>query len=64
QADLYLEVREGNREAQDFYRALGFTVVGGRKKYYRQPEENAVIMKQTASMREAVTGAASGAPAN
>ena len=36
---LFLEVREGNRSARAFYSALGFRVVGVRKRYYRAGED-------------------------
>lgn len=39
-----LDVREGNMPAQALYRKYGFTVVGRRKKYYHQPEEDALVM--------------------
>jgi [ribosomal protein S18]-alanine N-acetyltransferase len=39
-----LEVRAGNAEAQKLYLKCGFTVVGRRKNYYRQPTEDALLM--------------------
>jgi len=41
---VFLEVRESNASAQAFYARLGFTVTGRRLKYYREPEEDAVLM--------------------
>ena len=42
-----LEVRAGNAAAQGLYRRCGFAVVGKRKKYYRQPTEDALLMDLT-----------------
>jgi ribosomal-protein-alanine N-acetyltransferase len=42
--DFFLEVREGNRGAQDLYRTLGFSVIGKRKGYYRETGEDAYVM--------------------
>jgi [ribosomal protein S18]-alanine N-acetyltransferase len=39
-----LEVRAGNAEAQKLYQKCGFTIVGRRKNYYREPTENALLM--------------------
>jgi ribosomal-protein-alanine N-acetyltransferase len=39
-----LEVRAGNAEAQRLYTRCGFTVVGRRKNYYRDPTEDALLM--------------------
>jgi len=39
-----LEVRAGNEPAQRLYRQCGFTIVGRRKKYYRGPTEDALLM--------------------
>lgn len=39
-----LEVRAGNFAAQNLYRAFGFEVVGGRPRYYRDNNEDALIM--------------------
>lgn len=41
---LELEVRESNRAALGLYRGLGFATVGRRKKYYRDPTEDALLM--------------------
>ena len=40
-----LEVRAGNRAAQALYRAQGFEVVGRRRNYYREPPEDALVMR-------------------
>jgi ribosomal-protein-alanine N-acetyltransferase len=39
-----LEVRSGNTAAQNLYRRFGFTTVGLRPKYYRDNNEDALIM--------------------
>ena len=40
----YLEVRESNLVAIQFYEKLGFERVGMRKNFYTAPTENAVLM--------------------
>lgn len=42
--DVFLEVRAGNAPARGLYRDLGFTECGVRKKYYKDPEEDAILM--------------------
>jgi [ribosomal protein S18]-alanine N-acetyltransferase len=42
---LELEVREGNEAAIGLYSGLGFVVVGRRRGYYREPVEDAVLMR-------------------
>jgi ribosomal-protein-alanine N-acetyltransferase len=39
-----LEVRERNQIAMDMYRKLGFFVVGRRKHYYQDTNEDAILM--------------------
>jgi len=39
-----LEVRRSNVAAQRLYKRLGFEVAGQRRKYYTQPEEDALIL--------------------
>ena len=41
---LTLEVRESNSAAIELYKSLGFETVGKRPKFYREPEENAILM--------------------
>ncbi|MBE6720038.1 MAG: ribosomal-protein-alanine N-acetyltransferase [Ruminococcaceae bacterium] len=41
---LTLEVREGNKAAISLYESLGFERVGFRPHFYRNPDENAVLM--------------------
>ena len=46
---LLLEVRESNRVAQSFYRKNDFDVIAGRKEYYKNPTEDALIMERIIS---------------
>jgi len=41
---MELEVRESNGAALGLYRQIGFVEQGKRPKYYRDPEEDAVLM--------------------
>lgn len=43
---LYLEVRESNRAARTLYDAHGFGCVGRRRAYYRQPVEDALVLRR------------------
>ena len=43
---LFLEVRESNTAARQFYEKWGFLEVGRRKRYYQQPVEDAIIYKR------------------
>lgn len=40
----FLEVREGNTAARALYRSCGFTAVGRRKHYYKDPREDALVL--------------------
>lgn len=40
-----LEVRAGNLPAQALYRSQGFETVGRRRNYYREPPEDALVMR-------------------
>jgi len=42
---VWLEVRESNHPARGVYRKLGFTESGFRKRYYQNPEDNAVLYR-------------------
>lgn len=44
---LTLEVRASNTPAITLYDKLGFTQVGQRPNYYRNPKEDALIMRKT-----------------
>jgi ribosomal-protein-alanine N-acetyltransferase len=43
---VFLEVRESNEEARKLYEARQFEVAGKRTKYYRKPDEDALIMRR------------------
>ena len=43
---LMLEVRASNEPAKSLYLKLGFEVVGIRKNYYRNPREDALILRK------------------
>ena len=43
---VYLEVRESNRAARALYDAHGFESVGRRRRYYRSPVEDALVLKR------------------
>jgi ribosomal-protein-alanine N-acetyltransferase len=43
--EVFLEVREANHSAQEFYRFLGFREEGRRRGYYSDPVEDAVLMR-------------------
>ncbi len=43
---LTLEVRESNAPAKALYASQGFIQIGLRKNYYRNPRENAVILRK------------------
>ena len=40
----FLEVREGNLAARSLYASYGFSEIGKRKNYYKDPTEDAVVM--------------------
>lgn len=41
---INLEVRESNKYAIEMYEKFGYTVLGRRKRFYRNPEEDALLM--------------------
>ena len=43
--DIFLEVRESNQVAINFYKKNKFKEISVRKNYYSDPNENAIIMK-------------------
>lgn len=42
---VFLEVRQSNTPARTLYEKNGFTAIGLRKKYYKEPVEDAVLMQ-------------------
>ena len=42
---MHLEVRESNASARALYQSRGFGMVGRRKRYYREPIEDALILR-------------------
>jgi len=44
---IELEVRESNARARGFYAALGFREVGRRRRYYSDPQEDAILLTAT-----------------
>jgi ribosomal-protein-alanine N-acetyltransferase len=46
---IFLEVRESNEGARRLYASRGFTEIGRRKKYYRTPDEDALILRREQS---------------
>jgi ribosomal-protein-alanine N-acetyltransferase len=43
---VYLEVRDSNVGARALYASRGFEQVGRRKRYYRRPVEDALVMRR------------------
>ena len=43
--EIFLEVRESNRAAISLYEGEGFRAVGMRHRYYRNPLENALVLR-------------------
>jgi len=43
---VLLEVRKGNEAARGLYESLGFTVLSTRRSYYRDPDEDALVMQR------------------
>jgi len=43
--EVFLEVRESNRSAQALYAGHGFRPVGQRAAYYRNPKEDALVLR-------------------
>jgi ribosomal-protein-alanine N-acetyltransferase len=43
--EVLLEVRESNRSAQSLYASHGFRPVGQRAAYYRNPKEDALVLR-------------------
>jgi ribosomal-protein-alanine acetyltransferase len=47
--DIFLEVRESNEKAINFYKKNNFKQISIRKGYYSDPTEDAIIMKMEAN---------------
>ncbi len=50
--ELFLEVRSQNIGAREFYLAKGFAQVGQRRLYYRQPDDDALVLKKQIGERK------------
>jgi [ribosomal protein S18]-alanine N-acetyltransferase len=44
---IFLEVRESNEAARGFYARMGFSEIGRRREYYREPLEAALVLFRT-----------------
>ena len=44
--NVYLEVRETNEAAKRLYASRGFEEIGRRRRYYRHPVEDAVVLRR------------------
>ena len=53
---LLLEVRASNLPARTLYESIGFVCDGIRKRYYRDPAEDAVLMSLTLNESESFKG--------
>lgn len=49
---VYLEVRESNVAARALYEGRGFVVVGRRRRYYRRPDEDALVLRLEVRLRD------------
>jgi len=54
---LYLDVRESNSRSRALYDSRGFVEVGRRRRYYRRPAEDAIVLRRPI-VREGAGGAA------
>ena len=43
---VYLEVRNSNEPARALYKKIGFDIFGRRSNYYKEPVEDAILMKK------------------
>lgn len=46
-AQVFLEVRSSNLRARQLYESRGFIEIGRRRRYYRRPVEDAVVLRRT-----------------
>ena len=44
---LFLEVRAANTAAMGLYENLGYETIGCRKKYYSNPQDDALILRKS-----------------
>ena len=51
----FLEVRESNLAAQEMYRKFGYENTGRRKRYYKDNDEDAILMTLTPLNVESLT---------
>lgn len=49
---VYLEVRTSNHAARDLYASREFVAVGRRRAYYRNPLEDALVLRRTSPTAE------------
>ena len=47
---VFLEVRDSNQRARELYASRGFEEVGRRRRYYRRPVEDAIVLRRTLSL--------------
>ena len=49
---VFLEVRESNLAARELYRGCGYAEIGTRRRFYRDPTEDAVLMERKIDHKE------------
>lgn len=54
--EVFLEVRVSNEAAQSLYRDAGFLPVGRRRSYYRNPVEDALVLRRGLARGENAPG--------
>ena len=54
--EVFLEVRVSNEAAQSLYRGAGFLPVGRRRSYYRNPVEDALVLRRAVGHGQNVPG--------
>ena len=47
---VFLEVRDSNQPARELYASRGFEEVGRRRRYYRRPVEDAIVLRRTLTL--------------
>ena len=52
----FLEVRESNHAAQEMYRKFGYEKTGRRRRYYRDNDEDAILMHLNSLNRDHLSG--------